>query len=188
MLSIHFSPKNAACWFLEVENLLLLKLSIAIEKSQTKRMRKLWFLWKSVIVIWIRFLPHQDAHLAFQLTLQVLEALLFPSASCRILIPLKSNCKSSMNYDLVPKIGCPCAIHLTRITCLIYLVMIDRKPLFLLFVCFFFNSFQNLSNNMFLTISRWPITESVDEEEAEDKNQQKDSKCRESRLVIQFQG
>ena len=41
---------------------------------------------------------------------------------------------------------------------------------------------------MFLTISRWPITESVEEEEAEDKNQQNDSKCRESQLVIQFQG
>ena len=41
---------------------------------------------------------------------------------------------------------------------------------------------------MILTISRWPIQKIVVEEEAEDKNQQNDSKCRESQLVIQFQG
>ena len=41
---------------------------------------------------------------------------------------------------------------------------------------------------MFLTISRWLLENVVEEEEAEDKNQQNDSKCRESRLVIQFQG
>ena len=41
---------------------------------------------------------------------------------------------------------------------------------------------------MFLTISRWLLENVVEEEEAEDKNQQNDSKCCESRLVIQFQG
>ena len=41
---------------------------------------------------------------------------------------------------------------------------------------------------MFLTISQWPKTEDFAEEEAEDKNQQNDTKCRESRLVIQLQG
>ena len=85
-----------------------------------------------------------------------------------------------MNYDLVSKIVCPCALA--------YLVMIDGKRFFL-YLSVFFNSFQYLSNNMFLTILRWLIKENVvEEEKAEDANQQNDSKCCESRLVIQFQG
>ena len=136
------------------------------------------FVWKLMRIIWIRFLPHRDGHSAFQLTLQVLEAPLFPWASCRILIPLKSNCKSLMNYDLVSKIVCPCALA--------YLVMIDGKRFFLYLSVFSSIPF-NISQTMFLTISRW-LLENVVEEEAEDANQQNDSKCCESRLVIQFQG
>ena len=140
-------------------------------------------------IIWIRFLPLPDGHSAFQLTLQVLEAPLFPWASCRILIPLKSNCRSLMNYDLVSKIVCHCAIHLTHMMCLSIFGNDWWKTFFLISLCFFFNSFQYLSNNMFLTILRWLIKENVvEEEKAEDANQQNDSKCCESRLVIQFQG
>ena len=100
-------------------------------------------------IIWIRFLPLPDGHSAFQLTLQVLEAPLFPWASCRILIPLKSNCKSLMNYDLVSKIVCHCAIHLTHMMCLSIFGNDWWKTLFLISLCFFFNSFQYLSNNVF---------------------------------------
>ena len=88
-------------------------------------------------IIWIRFLPHRDGHSAFQLTLQVLEAPLFPWASCRILIPLKSNCKSLMNYDLVSKIVCHCAIHLTHMMCLSIFGNDWWKTLFLISLCFF---------------------------------------------------
>ena len=88
-------------------------------------------------IIWIRFLPHRDGHSAFQLTLQVLEAPLFPWASCRILIPLKSNCKSFMNYDLVSKIVRPCAIHLTHMMCLSIFGNDWWKTFFLISLCFF---------------------------------------------------
>ena len=98
--------------------------------------REFWYLWKSVRIIWIRFLPHRDGHSAFQSTLQVLEALLFPWASCRILIPLKSNCKSLINYDHVSKI----VLFTWHAWCaLAYLVMIDRKPFFLFSLCLFFS-------------------------------------------------
>ena len=83
-----------------------------------------------------------------------------------------------MNYDLVSKIVCPCALA--------YLVMIDGKRFFLYLSVFSSIPF-NISQTMFLTISRW-LLENVVEEEAEDANQQNDSKCCESRLVIQFQG
>ena len=169
------------------KNLQVLKVGNA-SKEEEEYKNPVFFVWKSMRIIWIRFLPLPDGHSAFQLTLQVLEAPLFPWASCRILIPLKSNCKSLMNYDLVSKIVCHCAIHLTHMMCLSIFGNDWWKTLFLISLCFFFNSFQYLSNNMFLTISRWLLENVVEEEESEDKNQQNDSKCCESRLVIQFQG
>ena len=54
-----------------------------------------------------------------------------------------------MNYDLVSKIVRPCAIHLTHMMCLSIFGNDWWKTLFLISLCFFFNSFQYLSNNVF---------------------------------------
>ena len=146
MLSIHFSPKHIYCLMIlskysktfrnpsgihlwsTGKNLQVLKVGNA-SKEEEEYKNPVFCVWKSMRIIWIRFLPLRDGHSAFQLTLQVLEAPLFPWASCRILIPLKSNCKSLMNYDLVSKIVCPCALA--------YLVMIDGKRFFLYLSVFF---------------------------------------------------
>ena len=146
------------------------------------------FLWKFVRIIWIRFYHVKTPTQLFNQLFRFWRCF----SSLGHLVGFWSLSSQTANrwwiMILYPKL-CALVLFTWHAWCaLAYLVMIDRKPFFLLSVCFFFNSFQNLSNNMFLTISRWPITEKVVEEEAEDKNQQNDSKCRESRLVIQFQG
>ena len=153
-LSIHFSPKHIYCLMIlskysktfrnpsgihlwsTGKNLQVLKVGNA-SKEEEEYKNPVFCVWKSMRIIWIRFLPHRDGHSAFQLTLQVLEAPLFPWASCRILIPLKSNCKSLMNYDLVSKIVCHCAIHLTHMMCLSIFGNDWWKTLFLISLCFF---------------------------------------------------